>query len=94
MTALTAGPWKQDKIVGNMIWAGEMRVADIRGWGHLTGKGALGLSDGDAIDIQNANARLIAAAPDLLGALEKLLASQTTGNMLKASMAIAKAKGE
>lgn len=40
------------------------RVADMRGWGYLTGKGdgALGLSDDDGIRAQKANAELIVKA--------------------------------
>ncbi len=64
----TAGPWVD---VGDRGWEVraanvQMRVCDIRGWGYLTGKGSLGLSDDEAIGIQKANARLIAAAPDLV----------------------------
>lgn len=46
-----------------------MHVADVRGWGRLTGTGGgLALSEGQAMAIQAANANLIAAAPDLLDA--------------------------
>lgn len=47
---------------------GSFPICDIRGWGHFTGHGhgALGLKSEEAIAIQEANARLIAAAPDLL----------------------------
>jgi hypothetical protein len=47
-----------------------MMVAGIRGWGHLTGKGAMGLPESEAVMIQVANSHLIAAAPDLLRELE------------------------
>lgn len=46
-----------------------MKICDIRGWGHLTGSGALHLPEAEAIAIQEANGRLIAAAPELLDAL-------------------------
>lgn len=37
-----------------MIWdANGERAMDVRGWGRLTGKGALGLSDDDAAKIQD-----------------------------------------
>lgn len=50
-------------------------MCDIRGWGYLTGNGhgALGLSLEEAVAIQTANARLIAAAPDMLEALQEIL---------------------
>lgn len=69
------GPWTFDHTGGGQVRAtddkGSFPVCDIRGWGHLTGKGhgALGLTDAEAIAIQAANARLIAAAPDMLEAL-------------------------
>lgn len=44
-----------------------MFVAEVRGWGHLTGKGGgCAFDDKKAMGIQDANARLIAAAPELL----------------------------
>lgn len=51
-----------------------MRIADVRGWGHLTGKGIGGwaYSDDMAIGIQEANARLIAAAPEMLAVLKNI----------------------
>lgn len=42
-----------------------MHIADVRGWGHLTGQGACALKQDAAVVIQTANADLIAAAPDL-----------------------------
>jgi hypothetical protein len=73
----TPAPWEQI-IDGDMVGAmnpyghGMMNIADIRGWGHLTGTGACRLSEKDAIAIQEANARLIASAPELLEALKEL----------------------
>lgn len=43
---------------------GEM-VADVRGWGYLTGKGALGLSDERAEDIQDQLGGFIAEAMNM-----------------------------
>jgi len=65
----TPGPWRP---VGDAmkVFAGNMTICDIRGWGHLTGVGGLGLSDEDARDVQHANTRLIVAAPDLLATLK------------------------
>jgi hypothetical protein len=74
-----AGPWTVDRhalsIYAPCPTGGERRVCDIRGWGALTGKGhgALGLSDAEATAIQTANAKLIAAAPDLLENLSRMV---------------------
>lgn len=39
-----------------------MTVAQIRGWGYLTGVGGLNLSDDDAVEIQDAAAKYIETA--------------------------------
>ena len=63
----TPAPWKVDDFCGTIIWADNayedapFHVADIRGWGTLQKL----FKEDEAIEIQNANARLIAAAPDL-----------------------------
>lgn len=71
----TPGPW--ESAYGSRGWIstkgdpyghGSMHVADVRGWGHLTGKGACAMSDDEAVVIQKANAKLIIASPDLLDA--------------------------
>lgn len=63
----TPGPWMVS--LANSIFAqdNQMRVADVRGWGYLTGAGhgALGLDHHTAASIQDANAALIARAPEL-----------------------------
>jgi hypothetical protein len=72
----TPGPWWFD--VGGNIWTrdapygrGEMMVGMVRGWGHLTGRGGgCAFAEDKAVAIQEANARLIAAAPELLAALK------------------------
>ena len=74
----TNGPWKVGYRAMDVMATdakGDFKVCDIRGWGHLTGKGhgALGLPEADAIEIQTANANLIAAAPDLLLACKRMV---------------------
>lgn len=69
---------------------GGQLVADIRGWGWLQK-----LPDGEAI--QDANGRLIAAAPDLLAALESIVEMNPAlpiGMIEAAYAAIAKARGD
>jgi hypothetical protein len=78
--AATPGPWESSEPYSPMVTAqdpyghGMMHIADIRGWGHLTGKGSCALSEGQACAIQEANSFLIAAArtalPAALDALE------------------------
>jgi hypothetical protein len=56
------------------IWDAQTRlIADVRGWGYLTGKGdgALGLSDDEALKVQREVMALICAA---INALEELVA--------------------
>lgn len=70
------GPWKVGHEALDVLAphpqggyvGGYAKVCDIRGWGFLTGKGALGLPEEEARAIQEANARLIAAAPEMLEA--------------------------
>lgn len=70
-------PWSRDERT-SWIWSrslkgGHAHMADVRGWGYLTGSGhgALGLSESEAVEIQNALGRLIAAIPDLVAALSQ-----------------------
>lgn len=79
MTPHTPGPWTADNFgmkvftSGDPYGHGAMNVADVRGWGHLTGGGACKFNEVKAAGIQLANARLIAAAPALL---EELVAAR------------------
>jgi len=75
--AHTPGPWKVMDALrthifteGDAYGRGPMFVAEVRGWGHLTGTGGGCAMDYEkAAEIQDANATLIAAAPDLLAVL-------------------------
>jgi len=76
----TKGPW-QYKQRGTQIWGrsvGGCRleesnhlIADVRGWGHIQY-----LPNGK--DVQDANGRLIAAAPELLEALKNFISQYKT----------------
>jgi len=79
-TAHTPGPWSvgyhgSDIHCVNVKIGGTAKLFDVRGWGYLTGMGhgALGLPEDKAIEIQNANARLAASAPELLAAAKLAL---------------------
>lgn len=85
--AATLGPWERDsyslRINAVDVPKGPMHIADIRGWGYLTGKGhALALPDEEAIAIQRANAEFIAAArtdvPVLLQHIDDMTAKLAT----------------
>lgn len=78
LEAATPGPWVADTI-GQFVWQAENMsrgaiIAQMRGWGYLTGSGGLSLSDDEATAIQTANTEFIAHAPEdmayLLDALE------------------------
>lgn len=59
----TPGPWKYHN-AGVMVMDrdGQMSIADVRGWGTLSRLHG----EQKALQIQDANGRLIAAAPELL----------------------------
>lgn len=103
----TPGPWE---LIEGDIWSapieggctmakGRCMVAQVRGWGHLQYR-----PDGE--EMQDANGRLIAAAPDLLAALRDLVAissgkhddnaynEEWTAAEDRARAAIAKAEGK
>ena len=76
MSKSTPGPWRVGYLTGSIVCenariGGEAKLFDVRGWGYLTGlgHGALGLSVDEAKAIQDANAALCAAAPEMLAAL-------------------------
>jgi len=88
----TPGPWFTDDY--GYIFSGERRdahmIAEVRGWGWIQY-----LPDPEKI--QDANAHLIAAAPELFEALEYVMTAhgeQLSDAFEKAQAALAKARGE
>ena len=71
MTEFTKGKWTADDM-GEYVFAHgfDMMICQMRGWAYLK---AQGLSDYEAIEVQKANARLIAAAPEMYELLKKVL---------------------
>lgn len=60
------GSWHADPLCG-IVWGGpgtinDGRICDIRGWGHLTGGGALNLHPDEAARVQDARKEFIARA--------------------------------
>lgn len=105
----TPGPWEigyrgMDICCTNAKIGGHAKLFDVRGWGYLTGNGhgGLGLKEYEAIAVQEANALLVAAAPELLEALidcvgrftEAFPAAENYEPIKKARAAISKALGE
>ena len=71
---ITPGKWEADtegEYVFTRVPEGLMMVAQMRGWSYLTGE--LNLSSEEAIEVQKANARLMASAPELYEAVCDLL---------------------
>ena len=64
MAKFTSGKWTED---GYGCYV--LMVCMMRGWAYLKGKG---LSDEEAIKVQEANARLIAAATEMYELLEAM----------------------
>jgi hypothetical protein len=58
--------------MGYSIWSadGQHKIADIRGWGWLTGTGGLNLPEAEAVAIQDATGYLLAASWEMRQALE------------------------
>lgn len=46
-------PFKYDRDGSCIFDSKNNMIADVRGWGHLTGRGALALSEEEAIKIQD-----------------------------------------
>ena len=96
------GQWTCDN--AGYIWSdslkgGRTHLADVRGWGYLTGggSGALDLPSADAERIQDEVGALICVAPDLLAALEEaervmwMMHGDDFGPLVRSRAAIAKA---
>lgn len=99
------GEWTCDN--AGYIWAdslkgGRTHMIDVRGWGYLTGCGMseLDLDRETAERLQNELGALLCAAPDLLAALQSLVANLAEGDFISetridaARAAIARATGE
>lgn len=72
MNKFIKGRWYADDCGRYIFTKGEnIPIAEIRGWGYLTG--SLGLSDDEAYKIQKANARLIAASPEMYDWIKRFL---------------------
>lgn len=92
----TPGPWEYDGLsyVSRNSREGEM-IAHVRGWGWLQKKG-----EDAGIEEQNANGRLLAAAPDLLEACKEFVRkcecgeARSTRSYAQMKAAIAKAEAE
>lgn len=80
-TKHTPGPWRvgyraMDIVCDNMKIGGDAKLFDVRGWGYLTGTGhgALSLDADTAYAVQQANAALASAAPELLEVVQAFIA--------------------
>ena len=94
-TKHTPGPWTVENASDRMLWVGALRVPDDERYGLHTIITGIDIEDltPEARAKKEADANLIAAAPDLLAACEALLAGSSKAAPL-ARIAIAKAKGE
>ena len=96
MSKHTPGPWKCGQYLGHSFWVVHTDVGD-RGRGMDIVEGVAGLTPEQRL----ANARLIAAAPELLDALKEIVDAadgdgwnQLDASFKKARAAILKAKGK
>lgn len=90
----TPGPWQAERhgVVTAMVNGHRRQVASVQGDAVMHSDPSL-----DVVELQRANAALIAAAPRLLAALENLCnqVRESKGmDTMEARMAIAAAKGE
>lgn len=82
MNEFTKGEWVADDM-GEYVFAHEfdMMICQMRGWAYLK---AQGLSSDEAIDVQKANARLIAAAPEMYELLTSFVHQGTYDSFITA----------
>ena len=82
MSKFTKGNWEADDF-GEYVFTrapeGLEPIAQMRGWSYLTGIAGLNLTAEQAIEVQKANARLIAAAPEMYRILVKVLDDTQNG---------------
>ena len=73
-TKHTPGPWTVENASGRMLWIGALRIPDDERYGLHTIITGIDIEDltTEARERKEANAHLIAAAPDLLAALEAI----------------------
>jgi hypothetical protein len=94
-------PWPGGWVMAQSLRGGQAHVADVRGWGYLTGSGVGGLRlpSEEASEIQDRIGHLMAAAPDLLEALRVAKGyvddhgQSTAADQNLVAAAIAKAEG-
>src|SRR5690625_7670986 len=67
----TPPPWAYHPQSG-YVFSEDMTVAEVRGWGDLTGHNGRALHDDEAREIQDSNGTLIATAPEMYGLLEEI----------------------
>ena len=104
MSAHTPGPWYVDPQGWNASHSFYIRGSDKNGEQLSWGKGAVARLPRSTVMPSEANARLIAAAPDLLAALQAIIKSlsdhddkgmiEHAQQMINARAAIAKAEGQ
>ena len=101
MSKYTKGPWEVARTDAGIIVRTESAKKTRAGASRYAAIGGFDRSDPEQLAEALANARLIAAAPELLEALEEIVSaadgdgwSQLDADLRKARAAIAKAKGE
>ena len=84
-------PWTYDRRSQTIVDENGSYVAMIRGWGNLTGRGALGLSDEEAIKIQDDRGRRLAKVPEYEAEIARLQAALKEVPKLEARIAVLEA---
>lgn len=82
MNEFTKGEWVADDMGEYVFTHGfNMMICQMRGWAYLK---AQGLSGDEIIDVQKANARLIAAAPEMYELLKVCAKTEIPSNYVSA----------